>query len=207
MRISKKTPFIVAIGLSLAACTGYGAMDDDMKDNGMNEQGMKKDATMSAQMPFGRNADLSYAGALWSALGNARLVGANSIRTTPYEGTEPHGFMLETLDTTLSVGGHTGAVIVKKNYGPAGISKEAVANDPGRHLSSVTVMYKRETGYDPDNQDWFWVKYAPDGSVERNPKGIALAGRVAKGTDQGCIACHVTAPGNDYVFNSDRHAM
>lgn len=33
---------------------------------------------------------------------------------------------------------------------------------------------------------------------------MALAGRVAKGADQGCIACHQTAEGGDYVYTHDR---
>jgi len=61
-----------------------------------------------------------------------------------------------------------------------------------------------EKGYDPDDKDWFWVKYAPDGTVLTNPKGMKLAGRVAKGMDKGCIACHAGAPGGDMVFNHDK---
>ncbi len=30
-----------------------------------------------------------------------------------------------------------------------------------------------------------------------NPKGMKLAGRVAKGMDQGCIACHRSVGGDD----------
>ena len=31
-------------------------------------------------------------------------------------------------------------------------------------------MLQREAGYDDDNDNWFWVKYAPDGSVMSNPR-------------------------------------
>lgn len=81
-----------------------------------------------------------------------------------------------------------------------------MADDPEGWLKAVTVMYRREKGYDPDNQDWFWAKYGPDGTLDTNPKGIPLAGRVAKGMDAGCIACHAGAPGADMVFNHDRFA-
>ena len=54
--------------------------------------------------------------------------------------------------------------------------------------------------YDPDNQNWFWAKYLPNGSLDKNPKGMQLAGRVAKGADAGCIACHAGADGGDYMF-------
>ena len=70
---------------------------------------------------------------------------------------------------------------------------------------AVTVM-QRLQGYDPDNHDWFWVKYAPDGSILKNPKGMLLAGRVAKGNKKkGCVACHRAAPGGDMVYLHDRY--
>jgi len=33
---------------------------------------------------------------------------------------------------------------------------------------------------------------------------MELAGRIAKGMNKGCIACHSAAPGGDMVFNFDR---
>ncbi len=154
--------------------------------------------------PFGTSQDASYAASLWKEMTKQKLVGKNSISSTPYTGMHPHGAILDTMQSTLSLNGNHGDVIVKKNFGGENISKEAVANDPDKWLKAVTVMYRREKGYDAENKDWFWVKYAPDGSVMKNPKGMQLAGRVAKGMDQGCIACHTSAPGGDMVFNNDR---
>ena len=65
-------------------------------------------------------------------------------------------------------------------------------------------MVQREAGYDRDNNDWFWVKYSPGGTIDQNPAGMALAGRVAKGTNTGCIACHASAKDNDYLFTNDK---
>ncbi|GJM04432.1 MAG: hypothetical protein DHS20C09_04230 [marine bacterium B5-7] len=158
-----------------------------------------------AAPPFGTVDDVNYAEALWKQLADERLVGKNAITSTPYTGMHPHGAILDTIDSRTTVKGHTGDVIVKKNYGGEGISKEAVANNPNKWLKAVTVMFRREKGFDSDNKDWFWVKYAPDGSVLKNPKGMQLAGRVAKGMIEGCIACHNSAPGNDKVFNHDRY--
>ncbi len=73
--------------------------------------------------------------------------------------------------------------------------------DPAKHLGAISVMFRREAGYDDDNQDWFWVKYLPDGSLYNNAMGGSLAGRIAKGMDAGCIACHSAE--DDYVFTSD----
>lgn len=162
-------------------------------------------AAYSEEMkPFGGQDSVDYATQLWSALEKARLAGANAIHAVPYEGQEPHGAILETLDSTITVGGHSGVVIVKNNYGPEGITTEDVANDPAKHLKAVTVMFKREKGYDAEDKDWFWVKYTAKGSVLKNPAGVSLAGRVAKGMDAGCIACHTGASGGDLVFNNDR---
>ena len=166
-------------------------------------------ATCAAQVhaqtpPFGDQASIAYAAKLWQALSEARLVGDDAFMSTPYEGTHPHGAVLDTIDGTLSVDGHTGEVIVKRNYGGEGVSKEKVANDPRRWLGAVTVMFRREAGYDPDNKNWFWAKYLPDGGLDTNEAGMRLAGRVAKGKPQGCIACHTGAPGGDMVFNNDR---
>jgi hypothetical protein len=167
-------------------------------------KGMDQESdTMNA--PFGSAADVAYAEKLWGAMQKLQLVGNGRMVSTPYTGSHPHGAILDTLDGTLSVAGDRGAVIVKNNYGGEGVSKKAVADNPEKYLKAVTVMFKR-AGYDADNKDWFWVKYAPDGSVMKNPKKMSLAGRVAKGMPKGCIACHKAAPGGDMVFNHDKLA-
>jgi hypothetical protein len=162
-------------------------------------------ASASVAAPFGGDDDTGYAGKLWSAMVEAGLVGEGAVTSAPYTGVHPHGAILDTLDAHATVAGERNIVIIKRNYGGEGVSKQAVANDPTKWLEAVTVMYKRP-GYDADNRDWFWVKYAPDGSILKNPKGMSLAGRVAKGvTGAGCIACHTAAPGGDMVFNHDRY--
>jgi hypothetical protein len=98
------------------------------------------------------------------------------------------------------------AVIVKKNYMGEGISIESVATNPALFLDAVTVMFRRESGYDSDNQDWFWAKYRADGTLHANPRGRLLAERVAKNPEDGCIGCHQFAPGDDFVFLHDRFA-
>jgi len=155
-----------------------------------------------AAMPFGTEQDVAYAQLLWDLMQAERLAGPNMVRSFPYEGTEPHGMMLETYFATGTIGGHTGDLVVKRNFGPEGVTADQVLADPAAHLGAYTVMYRREAGYDPENLDWFWVMYAPDGAVARNEAGMALAGRVAQGMDVGCIACHKGAAG-DMVFVSD----
>ena len=153
---------------------------------------------------FGTGEDVSFADRLWRTMERQRLVGTNAIMSTPYTGVHPHGAILDTLDANISVDGESNALIIKRNYGGEGVTKEAVADDPAKWLKAVTVMFKR-SGYDPENRDWFWVKFSPAGSVLKNPKGKALAGRVGKGGTQGCVACHKAAPGGDLVFNHNRY--
>ena len=149
---------------------------------------------------FGGADDLAYAADLWAAVSSDAVSGPAVPRSSPYEGVMPHGEILEILDTTTEIFGHRGDLLVKWNYVGDGITTETVAADRDQYLDSVTVMFKREPGYDTDNANWFWAKYAPDGTVMNDPAGMALAGRVAKGMEAGCIACHTNAPGEDYVF-------
>ena len=156
--------------------------------------------------PFGDAASVDYAQKLWKALAARDLVGPDAIMSKAYQGQHPHGAVLDTIEGTVSVSGYTGAAIIKRNYGGADVSIARVADDPWRFLGAVAVMFKRESGYDAANQDWFWAKYQLDGTLHTNPKGMKLAGRVAKGQPKGCIACHQAAPGGDMVYNHDRFA-
>jgi hypothetical protein len=161
-------------------------------------------ATSAQNMaPFGSDHDAAYAAQIWAAMQDQRLAGPDAIYTIPYEGSDPHGMMLETFFSTATIDGHTGDLVVKRNYGPVGVEADQVMADPAKHLGAITVMFRREAGFDEDTKNWFWVKYLPDGTLDKNPKGMVLAGKVAKGADVGCIACHTGADGDDYVFTSN----
>jgi hypothetical protein len=100
-----------------------------------------------------------------------------------YVGTEPHGMLLTTYVNDLAMdaitnragGMSAGAIVVKENY------------MPDSTLAAVTVMYK-VAGYNPDFNDWFFVKRLADGTVE-------ASGRVGM-----CQGCHAQEAGNDYLF-------
>lgn len=161
--------------------------------------------TAGAQEPaFGDTDSVSFASSLWEALRGARLIGEDAIRSHAYEGNEPHGVILEQTETRLSVGGREGTVIVKHNYMAEGedlTTQQVMDADWGEHLDAVTVMFRREQGYNADGADWFWAKYLPDGSLDRTPQGMPMAGQVP-----GCIDCHADADGEDFVFLHDRFA-
>lgn len=130
--------------------------------------------------------------ALWQHLEEADYQSWPSYAGTPddlYEGQRPHGALLRTYANEPAATNPDdlpeGSIIVKENY------------TPQRELAAITVMQKA-SGYDPGNQDWFWVKYDPDGTVARQ-NGTELAGKV-----QSCIGCHASAAGDDYVYTNDR---
>ena len=146
-------------------------------------------AQMKDKMTFSGPGSVAYSKVLWKAMANANLVGKNMIRTTPYEGKEPHGAILETLDTKITVQGHSGWVVVKRNCGPKGIDEDDVVAKPAKHLKAVAVVFNREKGYDTENKDWFWAKYKADGSLDKNPKGMQLAGLKDDGQLADLLAC------------------
>ena len=69
-----------------------------------------------------------------------------------------------------------GSIIVKENF------------NSSKELKLITIMAKVK-GYDPENGDWFWGKYSPDGKV-------LMAGKLAK-----CAECHKASYDidNDFV--------
>lgn len=101
-----------------------------------------------------------------------------------YKGTPPHGAYLIThvnpaaLEAIQGKAGSLpdGAMVVKENY------------TPDKKLASVTVMYKRQ-GYNPGEGDYFWLKYAPDGTVQ------------AEGKVKSCIQCHSLRRTNDFLYS------
>lgn len=92
--------------------------------------------------------------------GENALVGKGALVTRPYQGMPPHGMILELMEQKMLINGVTGDLVVKKNYGGDGLTIDDVINDPDKYLKAVTIMFKREKGYDKENQDWFYVKYA-----------------------------------------------
>ncbi len=100
-----------------------------------------------------------------------------------YKGQHPHGAFL----TTYVTGGALEAFNGKAGQVPHGefIVKENYS--PEKKLAAITVMYKKQ-GYNPAAGDWFWLKYQPDGTIEK------------EGMVGGCIGCHGTVKANDWLF-------
>lgn len=155
----------------------------------------------SQDMPFGSTGDVEFANKTWTALKDYR---SWKLKSDYYDGQAPHGSVVRTYYGNVAVDGKSYHVILKENYGGEEITIEKVAKEPDKFLGAVTVMVQREEGYDKDNNNWFWIKFNPKGKVMTNPKGMSLAGRVAKGMDKGCISCHGDAKGNDYLYINDK---
>jgi len=181
---------VLSVVVFVASCTTTGNKKTD-------EQQMTSEKTM--RPPFGNAEDIDYSRQLWAKMEAKDL---NSTPANLYVGGPPHGPVREVLEAIID----GKRIIVKRNFGGEGVSVESVSQNRAAFLKAITVMAKREDGYDPENGDWFWVKYKPDGNLHTNAKGMKLAGKVAKGMDKGCIFCHQSASGNDLVFIHNKEA-
>lgn len=101
-----------------------------------------------------------------------------------YPGKHPRGSLLITYvspETLLALQDKQGrlpdgTIIIKENY------------NLQKKLQTTTIMY-RLNGYDPENGNWFWLKYTPD-------QTILEEGKVGE-----CIRCHQTVKNNEWVFS------
>ncbi len=162
--------------------------------------GLQKAETAGGDKPFGGPKDVGFANKLWKAVEGYKDW---KLTTEVYRGQSPHGKWVRLFSTWVTVDNKSYPIIIKDNYGGRGVTKEAIEADREKWLKAVTIMLQREPGYDSDDQNWFWAKYGKDGTIEKNPKGMLLAGRVAKGMDKGCISCHSQADGKDLLFSND----
>jgi len=104
-------------------------------------------------------------------------------KTKLYKGRHPHGAFL----TTYVSKGAYQAIAKKAGTIPSGEFVVKENYTPEKQLDAITVMY-RQSGYNVDGGDWFWLKYKPDGSI------------LAEGKVGGCIGCHAAVKDNDWLF-------
>ena len=100
-----------------------------------------------------------------------------------YPGKAPHGAFLVLYANATALNAARegkpmpyGAILVKENY-----------DKDKKTLLSITPMYKVK-GYNPEADDWFWVKYDAEGNV------------VTEGKPKGCISCHEVVKDNGWIF-------
>jgi len=142
-----------------------------------------------------RVAKQAHYDALWAWLQRANYAKWNGAdeETPGFEkGESPHGAWIKTYVSAKAATNlndlPSGSVIVKENY------------SPDKKLMAITVM-QRSKGYDPENGDWYYAKYMPDGKIAKTPpemKSMPIAGKFKM-----CIQCHAGADGNDFAFFND----
>lgn len=108
------------------------------------------------------------------------------------ESDRPHGAFVKTYMNRVAAGNPAelplGSIIIKENFSPE------------KQLVAVTMMYRTE-GYDPDGNDWYWIKYNADGTTamaDTDAGQMAISGKA-----KGCIDCHSAAGGDDYAYFND----
>ena len=129
------------------------------------------DTNAASMLDYLDEVDYQESWELWPGLGEK------------YPGSDPHGMLLTTYLNPAAYEALTGkegsmpdgAIILKENYTPEG------------KLAATTVMYKK-SGYNPEHNDWFWLKSLADGTIEKE-------GKVG-----GCQTCHGDVSDNDYVW-------
>jgi hypothetical protein len=141
----------------------------------------------------GRAVDDAYAAKLWAYMVDNQLVGEGRMRSFPFVGLRPHGSIQEIITTEAEIDGHKGRLIVKHNYGAAEElnPKKVYTANQDENYEALTIMFQREEGYDPSNNDWFWAEYNPDGSI------LVYEGARLSGRSPTCLGCHTPLGGND----------
>ncbi len=173
-RFAKMVVATLAAIVAALSCTALATAADDTRGAGTAE-------------------DDAYAAKLWSYMKANGLTGDGRIRSFPFVGSRPHGSIQELIVTDAVIDGRRGRLLVKHNYGAEGAltPKSVYAAGPDKNNEPLAIMFQREEGYDPGNNDWFWAEYNPDGSVF-NYQGDNLSGRAPL-----CIGCHASLGGKD----------
>jgi len=150
-------------------------------------------ATAIAFESSGNDVDNAYAAKVWKYMADSKLIGENRQRSFPFVGSRPHGSIQEVITTEAVIDGQKGRLIVKHNYGAKeGLTAHKVYSDSqASNYEALTIMFKREKGYDAANNDWFWAEYKADGSII-NYQGVDLSGR-----SPACLGCHIPLGGKD----------
>lgn len=115
-----------------------------------------------------------------------------------YKGSDPHGALLTTYINSV---GYEAAVKKEKELPPGTIiAMEDYMED--KTLEAIDVMYKL-VPFDPEHGNWFWAKFAPDGTlfkVERDGETFTLAGKITE-----CIECHSgSSSGTQYIMTNPK---
>lgn len=182
MKVKALMILIVICIVGISGCTDSGTGDDmmpsDVEEDSMSEETVTDEADMQESSPD--------ASSLFSAFTEDGAYKEWSIwpgKEAMMDGTGVHGdyVSIYVSDNALSSAETGGATMPYE----AMVVKEGFNSD--EELTGLYLMYKAE-GFDPDNNDWFWAAYSPEGDVK------------AEGKVGGCISCHEGKEDVDYIF-------
>lgn len=181
MKIKTITFLLLALMIAFSGCTESGDEEPASEDTGMDTENETAGETADESVTEAPDAASLYA----SFTGDD-----NYMEWSIWPGTEA---MME----GNGVHGDYVSIYVSDNALSAAQAKESVMPyetivlkegfNADEELTGVYIMYKSE-GYDPENNDWFWASYAPDGAVR------------SEGKVSGCISCHEGKSDVDYIF-------
>lgn len=197
--MSRKLWTIMALAsftLSLGALSACGEDSDQGEStNNSNNGGNNGEGNNADQAPFGTAEHVAMAQTIWGELegdytGWPLFPGSSAQQASA----APHGatatIYVSQEFMTDPANPPAGSTVIKENY------------DADNQLAALTVMQKVD-GFNPEDADWFFVKFSPDGSIDSNDAGTPLAGAIGKGGAMGCIPCHGSAAGGDYLYSND----
>jgi hypothetical protein len=110
----------------------------------------------------------------------------------PQAASQPHGPWVKTYANPVAAKDPA-----RLGYGSILVNEEF--DDDKTTLMAVNVMYCVK-GTDPAHNDWYWLKYTPDGEVMKDPG--SKSGKPTAGKVQRCISCHQKAR-TDLVYSND----
>lgn len=106
------------------------------------------------------------------------------------EGKSPHG------KTQIWYSSNVKGMLGKSSFEvPEGtVAIKPFDKDDEEGLDGIAVMIKKEEGYDPDNNDWYYAMYTAKGEIMEKPE----PGKVKM-----CIDCHASASAKDYLAGTE----
>ncbi len=112
-----------------------------------------------------------------------------AVERGPVPAKNPHGGYMKLFVNEIAL-----KAAQRSEAGPMPEGATLVMEDYARDresLLAITVMHK-VSGFAPEQGDWFWASYSPDGKVKEAGKA------------QSCIDCHRSKKFNDWIFAGSR---
>jgi hypothetical protein len=177
----RKVKTIVAITLSVAFMAFFASCSDDDDDDG--DEGIIIEITQADLDAADNVIQLNKTGGGFEH-GGPVLGGENTFR-------DIFGSL-----ANLPANIVPGTIITKKTW-------KADAGEKTDTLLVSFAMVKREIGYDAGNMDWEYLMIGFDEDNDYSVHPFGLLEKANRGKLQGCIDCHGSAGGGDFLWVND----